>query len=49
MNKRFAQLLKEKFCEGLMDKTSWGRNDVRALFESCMTDAAMECLDGPDS
>lgn len=45
MNKKFIRLLKEKFYVGLQAKTGWGRNDVMALFEQCLAEAAIECLD----
>lgn len=45
MNKKFVQILREKFLQGLQAKTGWGKNDVQALFERCLAEAAVECLD----
>lgn len=45
MNQKFIQLLKEKFFQGLKTKTGWGRNEVTSLFEQCIAEAAVECLD----
>ncbi len=44
MTQKFIRILREKFTEALQEKTGWGRNDVLALFERCMTDAAAECI-----
>jgi hypothetical protein len=45
MNKHFTRLLREKFLAGLEAKTGWGKNDVANLFEYCLAEAAIECLD----
>lgn len=45
MNQKFVQLLKEKFLQGLKVKTGWGKNEVESLFERCLAEAAVECLD----
>jgi hypothetical protein len=45
MNQRFVQLLREKFLQGLKSKTGWGKNEVELLFEQCLADATVECLD----
>jgi len=45
MNQKFVQLLKEKFLQGLKAKTGWGRNEVELLFEQCLAEASVECLD----
>jgi hypothetical protein len=45
MNKKLIDLIKQKFKEGLQTKTGWGRNDVWALFETCVSEAAVEVLD----
>jgi hypothetical protein len=45
MNQKFIKLLKEKFLTELAKKTGWGKNDVANLFEKCIAEAAVECLD----
>jgi hypothetical protein len=45
MNQRFVQILREKFEQGLQAKTGWGRNEVLSLFESCLTNAALQLYD----
>jgi hypothetical protein len=45
MNQKFIKLLKEKFLGQLRTKTGWGKNEVEALFEKCVAEAAVECLD----
>lgn len=45
MNKRFVELFKAKFLEGLKAKTSWGRNEVIDLFLRSLADSAVEVLD----
>jgi hypothetical protein len=45
MNKRFLELLRAKFEEGLARKTGWGKNEVLHLFEQCVGDAAVAVLD----
>ena len=45
MNKRFVDLLKSKFLDGLKVKTSWGRNEVIDLFMRALAEAAVEVLD----
>ena len=46
MNQKFVELLKSKFLEGLEAKTGWGKNEVKSLFERCLAEAAVQCLDG---
>lgn len=45
MNKKFVELLKTKFLDGLKTKTSWGRNEVIDLFLRALADSAVEVLD----
>ena len=45
MNQKFGQLLREKFSVGLQTKTGWGKNEIQALFDRCLAEAAVECLD----
>ena len=45
MNQKFVQLLRKKFLQGLKTKTGWGKNEVASLFEQCLAEAAVECLD----
>ena len=45
MNKRFVELLTEKFSEALNKKTGWGKNEVLVEFQRCVVEAALELLD----
>jgi hypothetical protein len=48
-SKMLVAKIKEKFKAGLQEKTGWGRNDVWSLFETCVSEAAVEVLDDKES
>jgi hypothetical protein len=45
MNKKLLELIKAKFEARLQAKTGWGRNEILAAYNDCVTEALMEMLE----
>lgn len=45
MNKKLLDRIKAKFEERLQAKTGWGRNEIMALYNECVTDALLEMME----
>ena len=45
MIKIFITFLKKHFYEALQLKTSWGRNEIKEIFEEAITNALVEFID----
>lgn len=45
MNKKLLALINQKFTDKLMTKTSWGRNEVLALYKDVVSEALLEIMD----
>lgn len=44
-NKQLVIKIKEIFYSKLQEKTNWGRNDVKAMFDNSVSEAVLEMLD----
>lgn len=45
MNKKLLDRIKSKFEERLQAKTGWGRNEIIALYNECVTEALLEMME----
>lgn len=45
MNKKLLDRIKAKFEERLKVKTGWGRNEIMALYNECVTDALLDMME----
>lgn len=45
MNKKLLKLIEEIFNQKLSSKTSWGRNEVAALYKEAVNEALLTLLD----
>lgn len=45
MNRKILDRIKELFFTALEEKTNWGRNDVKELYNKCMVQALLEYID----
>lgn len=45
MNKKLLARIRTLFVERLATKTGWGRVELLALYDSCVSDAILEFLD----
>ena len=44
MNKELLAKIKAKFEARLQEKTGWGRNEIMAIYNDCVTEALLEML-----
>lgn len=44
MNKELLAKIKIKFEARLQEKTGWGRNEVMAIYNDCVTEVLLEML-----
>lgn len=44
MNKKFTDLVRQKFHDALQEKNGWGKNEIINLYDRCVAEAAMELL-----
>lgn len=46
MNKKLIALIRAKYEAALATKTGWGRVELLTVYDSCVTEALAELLDG---
>jgi hypothetical protein len=44
-NERLLELIEQEFFAGLMEKTGWGRNDVKSLYHAAVAKACVRLID----
>lgn len=44
MLNQFIDILRRDFSEKLTEKTVWGRNELKIVFERCMSESALQYL-----